>query len=526
MKKRFITLLAIAVGAYGYAGGLLTNTNQNVAFLRNPSRDAAIGIDGVYSNPAGVVFLGEGLHISLNWQNARQTRTVTSTFGPFVYGVNNDGKSAKKFEGKANAPFVPSVQMAYNKGGWSWQFNFAITGGGGKAVFDKGLGSFESVVSLIPMLAQSSIPGIKGYDYDSYLKGRQYYFGAQVGAARKWEMLGGEVSGYAGARVLYGNCNYYGYVKDIKLNIDDKMVGASEYFGGLYQQALEGAGKCKEAAETYAKLGMAAEAQQYAAQAEYYAGLAGKTGALAMATKDVTLNCDQTGVGVAPVVGLDYKVGKWNFAVKYDFKTKMRLENEAANSESANNLEALSRFADKKKVAEDAPALLTVGAMMTPIERLRLTAGYHIFFDKQAKQHGDHQKLLDGNTYEYMFGAEYDICSRLQVSGGYQSTNYRFTDEYMSDISFNVSSYTLGCGFGITLTENVKVNIAYFQTNYGTYHKKTNNYNNLGNMIGKLAGEETAQALIGSGALAGKDDFTRTNKVFGVGIDIKLPSRR
>ena len=40
------------------AGGLLTNTNQNIAFLRNPARDAAIGIDGVYSNPAGVVFLG------------------------------------------------------------------------------------------------------------------------------------------------------------------------------------------------------------------------------------------------------------------------------------------------------------------------------------------------------------------------------------------------------------------------------------------------------------------------------------
>ena len=31
------------------AGGLLTNTNQNVSFLRNPARDAAIGIDGVYS---------------------------------------------------------------------------------------------------------------------------------------------------------------------------------------------------------------------------------------------------------------------------------------------------------------------------------------------------------------------------------------------------------------------------------------------------------------------------------------------
>ena len=49
-----------------WAGGLLTNTNQNIEFLRNPARDAAIGIDGVYSNPAGVLFLGEGFHLSLN----------------------------------------------------------------------------------------------------------------------------------------------------------------------------------------------------------------------------------------------------------------------------------------------------------------------------------------------------------------------------------------------------------------------------------------------------------------------------
>ena len=59
-----------------WAGGLLTNTNQSVEFLRNPARDAAIGIDGVYSNPAGVAFLCEGIHLSLNLQNAHQTRTV------------------------------------------------------------------------------------------------------------------------------------------------------------------------------------------------------------------------------------------------------------------------------------------------------------------------------------------------------------------------------------------------------------------------------------------------------------------
>ena len=45
-----------------WAGDYLTNTNQSIGFLRNPSRDGAIDIDGVYYNPAGVGFLDEGWH--------------------------------------------------------------------------------------------------------------------------------------------------------------------------------------------------------------------------------------------------------------------------------------------------------------------------------------------------------------------------------------------------------------------------------------------------------------------------------
>ena len=61
----FVALAMTATACPCQAGGLLTNTNQNVAFLRNPARDGVIAIDGVYSNPAGVAFLPNGLHISI-----------------------------------------------------------------------------------------------------------------------------------------------------------------------------------------------------------------------------------------------------------------------------------------------------------------------------------------------------------------------------------------------------------------------------------------------------------------------------
>ena len=40
------TLLAATTNV-ALAGGILTNTNQSIDFVRNPSRDAAIGLDGV-----------------------------------------------------------------------------------------------------------------------------------------------------------------------------------------------------------------------------------------------------------------------------------------------------------------------------------------------------------------------------------------------------------------------------------------------------------------------------------------------
>ena len=76
--KLLCVVIAITYVSNTQAGGLLTNTNQNIAFNRNMARDGAIGIDGVYSNPAGVAFLSKGLHLSFNFQNVYQTRVVQS----------------------------------------------------------------------------------------------------------------------------------------------------------------------------------------------------------------------------------------------------------------------------------------------------------------------------------------------------------------------------------------------------------------------------------------------------------------
>ncbi|MBQ5871109.1 MAG: hypothetical protein IIW69_01675 [Bacteroidaceae bacterium] len=147
MKKTILSLMAFATVSSAFAGGLLTNTNQNAVFLRNPARDAVIAIDGVYSNPAGIAFLPKGFHLSLSWQSAIQKRQITSN-APSFYPLNTENNNPEHFfEGKAIAPVIPSFQAAYVfNDKWSVSAQFAVGGGGGKCEFENGLPMFEQLL--------------------------------------------------------------------------------------------------------------------------------------------------------------------------------------------------------------------------------------------------------------------------------------------------------------------------------------------------------------------------------------------
>ena len=220
MNKLKFAFIAIAISASQttWAGGLLTNTNQNVAFDRMLSREASIGIDGVYSNPAGVAFMEDGLHLSLNWQLVFQSRTINNDYLLFGHNQNN-ASTTREFKGTAFAPVLPSFQVAYNWKKFSFQAMFGVTGGGGKCTFDNGLGSFEKIVGEIGMgvsglakaldhatgsllgLSSDRMFGTQGtYAFDSYMRGRQYYYSLSLGTAYR---LRPDLSVFAGVRGVY-----------------------------------------------------------------------------------------------------------------------------------------------------------------------------------------------------------------------------------------------------------------------------------------------------------------------------------
>ena len=543
MKKQLLVCAAIAMASAtpALAGGLLTNTNQNVAFNRMMSREASIGIDGVYYNPAGVVFMGDGHHLSLNWQLAYQTRTIENDYALFTNNTQNP-TTPRTFKGKAFAPVIPSFQYAYNfKDKWSLQANFALTGGGGKCTFDDGLGSFERIVAETAIAAcglARTVDGVLGqaignpnakmfssdqafgeqgkYSYESYMHGRQYYFGLSLGAAYKFNE---HFSAFAGVRGVYATCNYYGYVENIK-------VGNMPLYKVLDPSKQDAA--------------------------------------------NIELSCDQNGLGFTPIIAVDYKTGKWNFSAKYEFKTRMRLKNKSVNqvpsignlSENlANSMntvltaqfqqkglpaeqaafqasevtksvlgnqtvtatmaglktqfdtelaDAIGEYEDGKKIAGDIPAYLTLGAGYSPVDNLHINVGFHWFDDTHATSYNHRNKKLDRGTLEYNAGVEWEINKKFTVSTGWQNTSYGLPKEeantakearYMDDKSFVTSSNSVAFGGAISISKAAKLNVAYFHTFY--QHKKT-----------------TEEVSLGTQKLNYSSDYTRNNNVFAVGLDV------
>ena len=520
------------------AGGILTNTNQSIDFLRNPARDAAIGIDGVYSNPAGVAFLPEGLHLSFNWQYAHQTRTIESTSPFFALGRKNNGQTTKTFEGVADAPCIPSVQAAYNVGNWSWQFNFSVPGGGGSCEFSDGLGSFESVVGniatsfmtldgmatqlnglttqlapLYGMLGQTApaaIPntGVKGYDMDGYMQGRQYYFGFQLGTAYK---VNDHFSVYGGLRLLYGTATYKAKISNIMVGTQGGYVDFRDFLPQVPGQAAQNAAVAQQhlaLLNQAEQAGVPMNEQLTQARTALTQGLQqlqqsqGQLATLSKYAEGVNLLCNQSSVGVAPIIGVDYKFGNFNFAAKYEFNTQMKMKNNST-LEKAMEIEAVNKFQDGTKVDEDAPALLAAGVQWTVAPGVNLNIGYHHYFDTDAHWYNHNEKLLDGGTNEYLAGAEWDITDKINISAGGQLTRYQLTDEYMNDMSFVVNSYSYGFGMTYKFNNTVKASIAYFQTNYEDY-------------------DRVSQADPTTGATIVGDSFTRSNRVLGLGVEITL----
>ena len=427
MKRIFSTIVFASLALSTFAGGLLTNTNQHSAFVRNPMRYASLETDAIYFNPAGTAFFKEGWALSANWQMIWQDRDVNSAL------------TNKSYKGEVYVPCMPTVFAAYKTGDWTFSGFFGIPGGGGNAQFNDGLPAFDAM--------GGGLVAAQGLNATSAFESTQYVFALQLGAAYK---ISDNWSVYAGVRGNYTSANYSGAIT------------------AVHPQA----------------------------------GAVGKL---------LNLDLTQTGIAFAPVIGVDYKIGNFNFAAKYEFRAVTNVENETDKFESeilapmlggdgnldgkigvlAQSMPALAALAtlqDGQTLRSDAPAMLSLAGSWQALPRLQVMAGWNYYFEKDAKVEslmgGDNMRKLSRNTIEYLFGAEFKVTDKFLVSAGIQYSNFGINDKYTSDLSFINDSFMTGLGAKYSINENIDLNIGYCYANYAhdtnrlngsSYIRKTHN---------------------------------------------------
>jgi long-subunit fatty acid transport protein len=347
MRKLLTFIAATFITGSLFAGGLVTNTNQSAAWVRLPSRNASVGIDAVYYNPAGLMKLENGFHVSLSNQSIFQTREIENSYaGPGgAYGLNEH-----VYKGTVTAPAFPSIYAVYKMDKLAFSLGFEPVGGGGGALFEKGLPSFEiSQSDLVPLLAASQ--GASAYRLDAYFKGSSIFLGFQGGLSYK---INDWISIAAGLRYVTAKNTYEGHLTDIEVqlpggwtradlimtNIAAGATGAATSTSAL---VTAGAGGFTLAqAQTFSIITAAQRAQLEGgltafgspttitiAQADaVFKGAAAKYTATATLLGDQTADVAQTGSGITPIISVNISPSEnLNVAIKYEMATKLDLKN-------------------------------------------------------------------------------------------------------------------------------------------------------------------------------------------------------
>jgi long-chain fatty acid transport protein len=405
----------LALLASSAMAGILTNNNQSATFIRLLSRNASLDVDAVYYNPAGLVKLSDGFHLSLHNQIITQDKKILNGF-PLLNDPN--------YLGEVRVPFFPNLYAVYKKGNLAISFGVGPNAGGGTADFKTGLPSFEIPFSTLPVLISNMGVPTTGYDVDIAFKGESVFMGYQLNFSYA---LSPSLALGVGARLITATNKYEGSITNVMINPNGTWVSAYAFFMSV-----------------------------------------GQTGYAAMVA-DKQVDVKQTGTGFTPILSLNFTPSEsLAFSLKYEFNTKLELTNKTTVDDTG-------MFPDGEKFRNDIPAILSAGLRyaFTPAFRSYLSFSY--YFDRSANWEGA-EALVNKNSYELGAGLEYDLSRLVTLSAGYLRTQFDLAPEYQDDINHELSSDTIGGGLKLNLTNRLSLELGAIYVFYKKYEKQDSVY--------------------------------------------------
>jgi len=434
MKIRFV---AGVVGIFSACAWSL-NKNQSVEFTQDLNRNASVGSDAVFHNPAGIAFLpANGLYLGFGSQTVLQTRTIEEPT-PLLAAY---GRS--EYKGDIHTWVFPTLQAAYRMDDVTFFVHGGPMGGGGTGEFNQGLPKFDNMI---------------------------LGFASLVGETVKASVDSSYAVGIPGSNVTKGSASTFQYKRDLSFTGDEMTLGAT--IGGAYKVlptlSVAGAYRFSYARNAYkgtakvSQLGVTYQGSQGASP--YVSGTAidstinaQANGAINALWKDVDVDVVATGVAHSIVLGADFKPDEiWNVGLRFEWNSEMKTENDTKTlTAPASLLPFLPQYADGAKIKITEPMVIAGGVSFKGIRDLTLESSWIFGFaeevDRDNLERNFHNSLMGG------LGLRYQVLPTVEVATGYSHDWTYYNDAARLETDGDLPTHYLTAGVGVQASPRLKI---------------------------------------------------------------------
>lgn len=426
--KKSLLILSLIVSANAFAGSIDYLAQQDAEYFAHPSMIGKIGVSGAYYNPAGTVFLEDGLYVQLNSQTLLKNYEMETVMA---------GTDKLSHESDHPTLFVPSIQIVKKEGDRSYFLHAGAAAGGGKVKYDNGISAFEVIGQGIQAtfnkgnsdLGLSPNNGtIVKYLGGSTVNGSSYYFNTTFGMAQK---INSKFSIAGGLRMMYVTRELNGSA-DYNLNI----AGQSSY---------------KDA------------------------------------NIHVDIDSERTGWGVGGVIGFNYQpTDRLNIGFKYESEVHLNLDADGSvNAKNVDNSILIGDPSKDKLIAggiteslrnegvikewlvdanRNLPAMMALGVSYQLTDRITLLTSGNYYFIKDANTDNPYDHYDNG--YEVSVGVDYKLNDKWTLMAGYQYTDTGANEHTYKDTDYALDADMYGAGVKYTPDKTKEFLISYAYVDY------------------------------------------------------------
>jgi len=393
-----LVLVTLCVGIT-FGGNIDYLTNRSVNYIRNFARNPATdGADLVSYNPAGLVFLDEGFHISFG--NEFFLKDYTIEADPFWAPG-----TVETYESTEPTLLYPDLYAVYRTGEWAVFGAFNVPAGGGSLDYKDG-------IYAMPLLETG---------FQQAINMSPYYFAI---------MSEGNIK--ATSRYLAGT------------------VGASFAASDMFSFSLSG--RYTSAARIY---------DGQADFTIFFPDTTGTPVPVGTSSRALDVEKTATGfngiisVDVVPVEDL-------NLALKYETRTALDFETSVTeNGWGAGFLPDSSFAVDGYKQRRDLPAVLSGGAsyQFTPAFKLSTTFNYY-FVEDAAEDSLNGLDVDYENGLDIGIGIDYQISPRILGGLAYLRSDLGGSEDTFSDLEYSLDCHCIGGGIRYSVNEDFALTLA------------------------------------------------------------------